>query len=144
MSEKSFIKHDVENEKLRKENEKVEIENENKQLKKNNILKKEPKEIKSSNWFDKNKFKEILAIIDSNKFNYRNKIGECKCNKIKDLIDNIKNNTTSEIDAIKDLNSLDEIKNVEITKYKKHTPKHKELLNLFNNLSNIILTDKTS
>ena len=60
------------------------------------------------------------------------------------MIDNIKNNTTSEIDAIKDLNSLDEIKNVEITKYKKHTPKHKELLNLFNDLSNIILTDKTS
>ena len=25
------------------------------------------------NWFDKNKFKNILAIIDSNKFNYRHK-----------------------------------------------------------------------
>ena len=47
--------------------------NENRQFKKNNILKEEPKEIKSLNWFDKNKFKDILAIIDSNKFNYKNK-----------------------------------------------------------------------
>ena len=29
-----------------------------------------------TDWFDRNKFKEILAIIDSNKFNYRNKIDE--------------------------------------------------------------------
>ena len=50
--------------------------NENKQFEKNRIIKKEPKEIKSPNWFDKNKFKEILAIIHSNKFNYKNKIGE--------------------------------------------------------------------
>ena len=35
--------------------------NENKQL-------EEPKEIKSLNWIDKNKFKEILAIIGSNEF----------------------------------------------------------------------------
>ena len=47
--------------------------NENKQFKKNNIVKEEPKEIKSLNWFDKNKFKEILAIIYSNKINYKNK-----------------------------------------------------------------------
>ena len=47
------------------------------------------------------------------------------------------------MDAKKDLNALNEIKNVEIIKYKKHTPKHKKLLNLFNDLSDIILTDKT-
>ena len=41
----------------------------------NNIIKEE---IKSLNWFDKNKFKKILAIIDSNEFSYRNKIGEFK------------------------------------------------------------------
>ena len=29
-------------------------------------LTEEPKEIKSPNWIDKNKFKEILTIIDSN------------------------------------------------------------------------------
>ena len=76
-----------ENEKLRKEeNEKLRKENE--QLRKNNVVKdaeikesiEKPKEIKSPeedknttdsypNWFDKNKFKNILANIDSNKFN---------------------------------------------------------------------------
>ena len=59
------------------------------------------------------------------------------------MVNNIKNNTISEIDAKKDLNKLNEIKNVEIIKYKKRTPGHKKVLNLFNNLSNIILTDKT-
>ena len=35
--------------------------NENKQFKKNNIIKEKPKEVKSLNWFDKNKFKEIFS-----------------------------------------------------------------------------------
>ena len=95
------------------------------------------------NWFDRNKFEKILAIIDSNKFNYKNKIGEFKYTDIKDLVNNIRNNTISEIDAKKDLNALNEIKNVEIIKYKKRTPGHKKLLNLFNDLLDIILTDKT-
>ena len=43
-------------------------------FKKNNILKEEPKEIKSLNWVDKNKFKEILAIIDNSKFDYKDKV----------------------------------------------------------------------
>ena len=110
---------------------------------KKDIIKEEPKEIKSLDWFDKNKFKEILAIIDSSKFNYRNKIGEFNYIDIRDLVNNIRNNTISEIDAKKDLNTLNEIKNVEIKKYKKRTPGHKKLLNLFNDLSDIILTDKT-
>ena len=59
------------------------------------------------------------------------------------MIDNIKDNTISEIDAKKDLNALNEIKKAEIIKYKKRTPGHKKLLNLFNKLLNIILTDKT-
>ena len=70
--------------------------------------------MKSSNWIDKNKFEKILAIIDSNKFNYRNKIGEFKYDDIKDLINNIRNNIISEIDAKKNLNTLNEIKNIEI------------------------------
>ena len=87
-------------------NQKLEITNENEQFKKNNIvkdanIKEEPKEIKSPNWIDKNKFKEILAIIDSNKFNYKNKIGEFKYTDIKDLVNNIKDNTINEIDAKK-------------------------------------------
>ena len=159
MSEESFIQHDVENkqlkeenEKLRKENEnekletrneKLEMTNENKQFEKNKIIKEEPKEIKSPNWIDKNKFKEILAIIDSNEFNYKNKIGEFKYIDIKDLVNNIRNNTISEIDVKKDLNKLNEIKNAETIKYTKHNPGYKKLLNFFNDLLNIILTDKS-
>ena len=59
------------------------------------------------------------------------------------MVNNIKNNTISEIDAKKDLNKLNEIKNIETMKYKNHTPGHKELLNLFNYLLDIILIDKT-
>ena len=61
------------------------------------------------------------------------------------MVNNIRNNTISEISAKKDLNTLNEIKykNNKIIKYKKPNPKHKELTNLFNNLSDIILTDKT-
>ena len=59
------------------------------------------------------------------------------------MVNNIRNNTISEIDTKKYLNALDEIRNVEIIKYKKRTPGHKKLLNLFNDLSGIILADKT-
>ena len=127
-----------ENEKLRKENEQLRKENE--QLRKNNVVKdatvkesiKKPVEIKSPkedknttdyypNWFDKNKFKKMLAIIDSNKFNYKNKIGEFKYIDIKDLVNNIRNNTISEISAKKGLNTLNELKNTGITKQKNAT-----------------------
>ena len=77
---------------------------------KNKIIKEEPKEIKSPNWIDKNKFKEILTIIDSNEFNYKNKIDEFKYTDIKDLVNNIKDNTIGEIDAKNHLNALNEIK----------------------------------
>ena len=86
-----------------------ENENENEQFKKNNIVKdanikeliEEPKEIKSPDWFDKNKFKKFLTIIGSNKFGCKNKIGEFKYIDIKDVVNNIKNDTISEIDAKK-------------------------------------------
>ena len=84
-----------ENEKLKKEeNEKLRKENE--QLRKNNVVKdgtikesieksigiKSTEEDKNttgnySNWFARNKFEKILAIIESNKFNYKNKIVYC-------------------------------------------------------------------
>ena len=89
---------------------------------------------------DKNKFKEILTIIDSNKFGHKNKIGDSKYIDIKDLVNNIIDN--SEVDAKKRLNTLNTIKNSEM-KHKRLIPGQKELLNLFNNLSDIILTDKT-
>ena len=60
------------------------------------------------------------------------------------MIDNIKNNTIIEISAKKRLNTLNEIKkNAEIIKYKRRTSGQKELLNLFNNLLDTILSDKT-
>ena len=62
----------------------------------------------------------MLAIIDSNKFNYKNKIGEFKYIDIKDLVNNIKNNTISEIDAKKGSNTLNETKNAEIIKHKRY------------------------
>ena len=166
--EKVITQHDVENKQLKEENEKVEsrkvesrkeenekLKKENEQLRKNNVDVKikesieKPIEIKSleedkntTDWFDRNKFKEILAIIDSNKFNYRNKIGEFKYTDIRGFVNNTRNNTISKIDAKKDLNTLNKIKNAEI-KYKRLITKHKELLNLFNDLLDIILTDKT-
>ena len=87
-------------------------------LNKNNIvtdanttkLIEEPKDIKSPNWTDKNKFEKILAIIDSNKFGHKNKIGVFKYIDVKILVNNNKNNTISEISAKKRLNTLIEIK----------------------------------
>ena len=85
---------------------------------------KSPKEDKDTtdypNWFDRNKFKKILSIIDSNKFNYKNKIGEFKYIDIEGLVNNIRNNAISEIPARESLNTLNEIKNTEIIKYKKN------------------------
>ena len=116
--EKFFIQHDIENKQLKEENEQLRKENE--QLIKNNLTKdakikesiKKTKEIKSPkedknttdyypNWFDKNKLKKILAIIDSNKSNHKNKIGKFKYIDIKDLVNNIRNNTIIEISAKK-------------------------------------------
>ena len=60
------------------------------------------------------------------------------------MVNNIKNNKISEISANKGLNTLNELKNAEITKkQKERTPKQKELLNLFNDLSDTFLTDET-
>ena len=80
-------------------------------------LKNQQRNQKSPNQLNKNKFKEILAIIYSSKFNYKNKIGEFKYIDIRDLVNNIRNNTISEIDAKKDLNTLNDIKNAEIKNY---------------------------
>ena len=49
----------------------------------------------------KNKFKEVLVVTDSNKFDYKNKIGEFRYTETEDLVNKIRDNTTSEIDAKK-------------------------------------------
>ena len=64
----------------------------------------------TTNWYDKNKFNEILTTIDSNNFNHKNIIGKFKFNDINNLINNIKNNTISETDTKKKINELNEIK----------------------------------
>ena len=84
-----------------------------------------------------------LAIIDVNKFSFKYKMGEFTYIDIKALVNNIRNNAISEIAAKKALNTLNEIRNTEIIKKKRYTSKQKELLNLFNNLLDTILTDKT-
>ena len=92
-----------------------------------------------TDWFDKNKFKKILNIVDSNEFNHKNKIGEFKYNEIKHLVNNTENNTISEIDAKNDLKRLFKIKNTKLKKYKIHTSTQKKLLNLFDDLLKTIL-----
>ena len=59
------------------------------------------------------------------------------------MVNHIKNDTISETPAKKSLNTLNEIKNAEIIKKRRYTPKQKELLDLFNDLLDIIWTDKT-
>ena len=74
------------------------------------------KEVNSNitSWYDIDKFNKILATIDNNNFNHKNKIGKLKFNDINDLINSIKGNTISEADTKKKLNELNEIKKVEI------------------------------
>ena len=129
--EKIITQHDVENKQLKEENEKLRKENE--QLRKNNVVKdaeikesiekptetKSPEEDKNTtnydpNWFDKDTFNKILAIIDSKTFGHRNKIVEFNYIDIKDLVNNIRNNTISEISAKNSLNTLSEIKSAEM------------------------------
>ena len=57
-----------------------------------------------------------LAIIDSNTFSQRHKIGEFKYIDIEDLVNSIKKSTINEISAKKGLNLLNELKNAGITK----------------------------
>ena len=61
------------------------------------------KEVNSNltSWYDTDIFNEILATIDNNNFNHKNKIGKLKFNDINDLINSIKGNTISEADTKK-------------------------------------------
>ena len=52
-----------------------------------------------------------MTIIGSNNFGNKNKIGEFKYIDIKDLVDNIKNNTISEVDAKKKFKCIKKNKN---------------------------------
>ena len=97
----------------------------------------------TTDWYDKNKFSEILTTIDSNNFNHRNKIGKFKFNDINNLISNIKNNAISEADTKKKINKLIEIKTVE-TKGKRLIKSQQKLLNLFDDLKTIFNNNNNS
>ena len=84
----------------------------------------------------------MLAIIDCNKFNYKNKIGEFTYIDIKDLVNNIKNNTISEYLLKRFKYIKRNKKNTEIIKKRTYTSKQKQLVNLFNDLDTILI-DKT-
>ena len=86
-----------------------------------------------TSWYDADKFNKILATIDNNNFNHKNKIGKLKLNDINDLINNIKSNTISEADAKKKIYELNEIKKTEI-KGKRLIESQKKILSLFDNL----------
>ena len=94
----------------------------------------------STSWYDTDKFNKILATIDNNNFNHKNKIDKLKFNDINDLINSIKGNTISEADAKKNINELNEIKKVEI-KGKRLIESQKKLLSLFNDLLKTIFNE---
>ena len=96
-----------------------------------------------TDWCDKNKFKKILTIADSNKFNHKNKLRKLKYNDINSLINGIKNNTISEILAKENLNALNELKKSEI-KNERFISGQKELLNFFKDLLDAILTENNN
>ena len=98
------------------------------------------KEVNSNitSWYDTDKFNKILATIDNNKFNHKNKIGKLKFNDINDLINSIKGNTISEADTKKKINELNEIKKVE-TNGNRLIESQTKLLSLFDDLLKTIL-----
>ena len=62
----------------------------------NELTNKSTNELANSNitsWYDTDKFNKIIATIDNNNFNHKNKIGKLKFNNINDLINSIKGNT---------------------------------------------------
>ena len=89
-----------------------------------------------TSWYNTDKFNEILATIDNNNFNHKNKISKSKFNDINNLINSIKGNTISEANAKKKLNELNEIKKVE-TNGKTLPKSQKKLLSLFDDLKTI-------
>ena len=69
------------------------------------------------NWFDKNKFENILTIIDSNKFGYKNKMNSSILT-VKTLLIILKIIQLVKYLLKKDLNTLNELKKAGITKQK--------------------------
>ena len=106
----------------------------------NNELTNEKVNSNSTSRYDTDKFNKILATIDNNNFNHKNKIGKLKFNDINDLVNSIKGNTISETDTKKKLNELNEIKKVG-TNGKRLIESQKKLLSLFDDLLKTIFNE---
>ena len=61
----------------------------------------EPVNSNMTSWYDTDKFNKILASIDNNNFNHKNKIDKLQFNDINNLINSIKSNAISEAGAKK-------------------------------------------
>ena len=85
----------------------------------------------------------MLATIDNNNFNHKNKIGKLKFSDINNLINNIKSNTISEADTKKKINELNKIKKIEI-KGERLIENQKKLLSLFDDLKTIFNNNNNS
>ena len=59
-----------------------------------------------ADWYDKNKFKQILTTIDRIKFNHENKVGKLKFNDINNFVSSINKNTISEALAKQKLDAV--------------------------------------
>ena len=127
--EQEFILPEIQDdiEELKKENkESIKIKISEEAIKLNSPKKDE----NVTDWYDKNKFEKILAIVNSNKFSHKNKIGKLRYNDIKNLVDSINKNTISEVIANENINALNKIKKAEM-KNKRLKSGQKELLSVF-------------
>ena len=95
------IKSSEEAMKIKSSEESIEIKISEESTEESIEIKTPKKDENTTDWYDKNKFKKILAIVDSNKFNHKNKIGNFKYNVINDLVNDINKNAISEILAKK-------------------------------------------
>ena len=90
----------------------------------------------TTNWYDTDKFNEILPTIEKSNFNHKNKRSKLKFNDINNLIKGIKGNTISDADTKKEINELNQIKKVE-TNGKRLIENKKKLLSFLDDLKTI-------
>ena len=114
-----------------------------KSLKKSIEIKSPNEGENTTDWYNKNKLRQISAIVSSNKFNHKTKVKKFKYTDIRDLVDNINKNAIGETDAKVKLNTLNELKNAEI-KNKCLSSNQKELLELFDDLLETISNNNNS
>ena len=101
MKIKNSDKSSNESIKIKSSDKSIEIESSDESTDESIEIKSPNNDENTTDWYDKDKFEKILTIVDSDIFNYKNKIGKFKYSDIMNLIINIKNNAISEILAKK-------------------------------------------